>query len=264
MARCAELAVVSELLTLQGASAVREGRVVLDDVTLGLRLGEMVALVGPNGAGKTTLLRAALGLQPLGGGQARLGGEDVRGLSEAARARKVAYLPQERRLAWGIPAWRAASLGCFDLPPRQARTVAEAALAEVGATHLSERSVFALSGGERARVLLARLLAARAPLMLVDEPVAGLDPDAALLTLDILRERAKSGAGVVCALHDLTLAARTCDRVVVMQAGRIVADAAPGEALTPQTLQNVFGLDGKLVQTAYGPTLNARRWSAPQ
>ena len=116
-----------------------------------------------------------------------------------------------------------------------------------------------MSGGERARVLLARLLATRAPLLVADEPVAGLDPDAQLLTLDLLRSEAARGAGVVVTLHDLGLAARSCDRIVVVEVGKVVADAAPREALSTDVLRTVFRLDGALLETETGPVLAARR-----
>ena len=116
-----------------------------------------------------------------------------------------------------------------------------------------------MSGGERARVLLARLLATRAPLLVADEPAAGLDPDAQLLTLELLRAEAARGAAVVVTLHDLTLAARFCDRLVVLAKGQVAAEGAASVALTPTVLRTVFGLDGELIQTPTGPVVSARR-----
>jgi iron complex transport system ATP-binding protein len=147
----------------------------------------------------------------------------------------------------------------MDLPPKAARGVAEAALARTGAAGLSARGVFTLSGGERARVLLARLLATRARLLVADEPIAGLDPDAQLLTLDILKETTGAGGAVLVTLHDLALAHRYCDRVMVLQAGQIIADGPPGDVLSPERLRGVFGLDGGLIETAHGSILAARR-----
>jgi iron complex transport system ATP-binding protein len=121
------------------------------------------------------------------------------------------------------------------------------------------RGVLDMSGGERARVLLARLLATRAPLMVADEPAAGLDPDAQLLTLELLRAEAACGAAVVVTLHDLTLAVRSCDRIVVLTRGRVVADAAPREALNPAVLREAFALAGALVEVQGDRVLAARR-----
>ena len=112
---------------------------------------------------------------------------------------------------------------------------------------------------EDRRVLLARLLATRAPLLIADEPVAGLDPDAQLLTLDLLRAEASKGAGVVVTLHDLGLAARSCDRIGVVDHGRLVAEGPPREALSRAILGQVFRLDGELIETKAGPVLAARR-----
>ncbi len=180
-------------------------------------------------------------------------------LGPEARAARVAYLPQERRLAWSLAAWRVASLGAVDRPPALAREAALAALARVEMTALADRGVLEMSGGERARVLLARLLATRAPLLVADEPVAGLDVEAQFHTLDLLREEAESGRAVVVTLHDLTLAARACDRVVVVVRGRVVADGSVAAVLTPDCLAEVFGLAGALVETTAGTVLAATR-----
>ncbi len=246
---------------LEGAVVRLAGRRVLDGAGLAVSPGEVLGVVGPNGAGKTTLLRALLGLVPLAAGAAALGGRPVSRLSEAERANLAAYLPQERRLAWSLPAWRIAALGAVDRPAPAAASVARAALERVGLASLAERGVLEMSGGERGRVLLARLLATRAPLLVADEPTAGLDPDAQLLALELLREEAAGGRAVIVTLHDLTLAARTCDRLLVLKGGAPAAEGAPLEALRPEILNGVFGLDGALHETPAGLVLAARRSS---
>jgi iron complex transport system ATP-binding protein len=158
-----------------------------------------------------------------------------------------------------MTARRIAALGAVTRPPRRADALADEALARVGAAELADRSVFDMSGGERARVLLARLLATRAPLLVLDEPVAGLDPEAQLGTLELLRREADEGKAVVVTLHDLSLAARYCDRVVVLERGRVAADAEPREALSAAVLRTAFGLNGGWVDTEAGPVLAARR-----
>ena len=250
---------MSAIWTLEALSARRGRKTVLEGASLAVTAGEVVGVVGPNGAGKTSLLRAGLGLLPVTAGQARLSGLAVGALKPDARARLVGYLPQERRAAWNLPARMVAALGASDLSEAEADALARACLTRVGAGDLADRGVLDMSGGERARVLLARLLATRAPLLVADEPVAGLDPDAQLLTLDLLRAEAASGAAVVVTLHDLGLAARACDRVVVVSRGRIVADAAPRQALSRKVLADVFGLDGELIDTPAGLVLAARR-----
>lgn len=245
--------------SLSGVRARQGGKLVLDGAGLVVRPGEVVGVVGPNGAGKTSLLRAGLGLLPRIEGDVSLGDTRLESLTVAARAARVGYLPQDRRLAWNLPAERVASLGAADLADAQALIVARERLALVGAADLAARGVLDMSGGERAKVLLARLLATRAPLLVADEPIAGLDPDAQLLTLDLLRAEAARGVAVVVTLHDLSLAARCCDRLVVLSAGQIVSEGPPDRALSPEILAKVFRLDGALVQTPAGPVLAARR-----
>lgn len=250
---------MSPAFALEQAAVRRGHALVLQEATAQACSGEVLGVIGANGAGKTTLLRAALGLVRLERGRASLAGRPVASLSEPERAALAAYLPQERRVGWNLPAWRVASLGAAHLAPRAARERAHEALAQVGLAALANRGVLDMSGGERGRVLLARLLASHAPLMMADEPGAGLDPDAQLLALDLLRAEAQRGAAVVLTLHDLSLAARACDRLVVLHAGRIVADAAPRAALTPEVLAQAFGLEGRLEETSAGLVVAARR-----
>lgn len=247
------------LLSLEKVQARLGKAVVLDGVDLSVAAGEVVALCGPNGAGKSSVIRAAVGLLETTGGQVRLGGTQIADLSHRQRAERAAYLPQERRIAWNLPAVEVAALGAPFLPGAEALTRAVAALDEVGAGHLADRGVAEMSGGERARVLLARALVVDAPLLLADEPIAGLDPDAQRLVLERLRARADDGAGVLVSLHDLTLAATMADRVVVLDLGRVVADAVPIRALSPAVLRQVFGLDGGWIEGPNGPLLAARR-----
>lgn len=249
---------MSQLL-LHKATARLGGRSVLDGVDLAVAAGEFVALVGPNGAGKSSVIRALAGLLPLTGGAARLGGDDVAGLSARERAARVAYLPQERRIAWNLPAVEVAALGAPFLAADEALARARGALAEVEAEHLAERGVAEMSGGERARVLLARALATGAAALMLDEPIAGLDPEAQLMVLERLRARAGAGQAVLASLHDLPLAARFAHRVVVLDHGSVAADDQPLAALTPEILQRVFGLSARWVDGPDGPLLSAGR-----
>jgi len=225
-------------LELSGARATLGGRPALDGVDLVVGAGELVALCGPNGAGKSTAIRALAGLIALESGSARLGGEEVARLSPAERARQVAYLAQERTVAWNLRAGDVAALGS---PPGSETRVA-AALAEMQADGLADRGVNDLSGGERARVLIARAFAQPAAALLADEPTAGLDPDGQLLVMERLAARAKGGQAVLVSVHDLDLAARFADRIVVLHHGRLRADAAPRQALNDEVLAAVFGV----------------------
>ena len=248
-------------LQIERLSVRLGGRPVLSEVNLTAKVGEVLGVLGPNGAGKTTLLRAALGLQARASGSVSLGGRALERLSDGERAGLAAYLPQERRVAWNMPAWRIAALGAANRPPAEGHALALACLGELEVGGLAERGVLDMSGGERARVLLARLLVTQAPLLVADEPAAGLDPETQFLALDRLRSRAEAGAAVVVTLHDLTLAARTCDRLVVLDHGRIVADGSAAETLTPACLAAVVQSRRRLIETAAGPVLAARRSS---
>jgi iron complex transport system ATP-binding protein len=252
---------MSLALDIRNASVRVGARTVLEAADLQVAAGELVGVIGPNGAGKTTLLRAALGVQPLTAGKAEFGGREVAGLSDPERARLAGYLPQERKAAWNLAAETVASLGAPFAPPAEALATAREMLARVGLAGLERRGVLDMSGGERARVLLARLLVTRAPLLVADEPAAGLDPDAQLLVLDILKGEARRGTAVVVTLHDLTLAARFCDRLVALRAGRVAFEGRPEAVLSPEGLRAVFGLDGALVDTAHGPVAAVDRSS---
>lgn len=255
------MAAVTPFLTMWAADASLGGRTVLDGADLLVETGELVAVVGPNGAGKSSLIRAFAGLLPLTRGVVRLRGDDIRTLSPQDRAARAAYLPQERRIAWNMPAVEVAALGAPFLSGTDALTAARAALNEVEAGHLADRGVAEMSGGERARVLLARALTTGAQALLADEPTAGLDPDAQLMVLERLKARAKAGQAVLVSLHDLALAARFADRVVVLDGGRVAADAPPMEALTPDVMARVFGLAARWVGGPDGPLLSSGRYS---
>ena len=252
---------MTPFLTMWDADASLGGRTVLDGADVLVETGQLVAVVGPNGAGKSSLIRAFAGLLPLTRGVVRLRGDDVTTLSARARAARVAYLPQEGRIAWNLPAIEVAALGAPFLSGAEATAAARAALDEVEAGHLADRGVAEMSGGERARVLLARALATGAQALLADEPTAGLDPEAQLMVLERLKARAAAGQAVLVSLHDLALAARFADRVVVLDGGCVVADDAPMAALTPKVMADTFGLAARWVEGPDGPLLSSGRYS---
>jgi iron complex transport system ATP-binding protein len=245
------------LLDVQNLS-VRLGRTdVLHSVSITVAPGEVVGLIGPNGAGKSTLMRAALGLVSRTGGDVAISGERLDSLTLGERARRVAWLPQEREIAWPIAVRRLVALGRAPyrngfgaLSAEDVRAIEEA-MQQTGVAHLADRPATALSGGERARVLIARALAQAAPLLLADEPTAGLDPGHQIDLMQTFRGMAGDGQGVLASLHDLGLAARWCDRVVLLHAGRIVVEGAPSEVLTTDRLRAVYGIEA-LVRTDDG------------
>lgn len=235
-------------LSIRNLHARQGRREVVNGVNLDVGPGELVALVGPNGAGKSTLMMAAAGLHRISRGESRLDGEPIHEVDVVQRALRLGYLPQERRVAWGMSAAEIAALGAAFVPPLAALERGRDALALFGVEDLADTSVFALSGGERARVLLARLLATQASLLMADEPVAGLDPDAQFLCLERLRDHARAGGAVVVTLHDLDLAVRFADRIVVLDKGRLASLGAPREALSPAVLGEVFGLNARWIR----------------
>ncbi|MFW5925259.1 MAG: heme ABC transporter ATP-binding protein [Myxococcota bacterium] len=233
-------------------------RVVLDGVDLAVRPGELVALVGPNGAGKSTLLRLLLGFLQPAGGEVRLLGEEVASLARREVARRAAFVPQDHDpgfsftvrevVAMGRTPW----LGRFR--PERAEDVRaiEQAMRDADVLDMGDRRFPELSGGERQRVLLARAFAQDTPVLALDEPNASLDLKHSLDLLGRVRERAAQGAAAIAALHDLSLAARFCDRIIMLHGGRAVADGPPDQVLTRERMRQVFEVDGELTRTREG------------
>jgi len=234
------------MLTLHTLSAARGGRPVLHDIDLTIRAGEVLGIVGPNGAGKSTLMRAAAGLTRPTAGTATLDGEPIADWGRAALARRIAYLPQNADCHWPMTVARVVALGRLPhLTPWQGPTAADAqaidrAMAMAQVADLSARRIDKLSGGEKARVLLARALAGDPALLLADEPVSDLDPYHRLDVMSHLRRLADDGMAVAVVLHDLSLAMQYCDRLALIDAGRIVADGPPDATLSPDRLAAVF------------------------
>ncbi len=222
------------------------GKPVVRDVSVKVCAGEMVGFVGPNGAGKTSLFRAMLRLTPPSGGTVSLDGVEVTHDAPHLHAREIAYLPQGQSVAWPLTARRLVALGRMphrttwsDLTEEDEHAIDQALLA-TDATDFADRPVNELSGGERSRVLLARALAVRASVLLVDEPTASLDPFHQLTTMEALKAAANDGAAVAVVLHDLNLASRFCDRLCLMHEGRIVASGPPGSVLSDDNLADVY------------------------
>ncbi len=241
------------LLSVQNLTVRRGECPVVDAASFSIGPGECVGLIGPNGAGKTSLLRGALGLLPFEGTSS------LAALPPRQRAAQAAWLPQTREIAWPMSVERIVALGRLPYLARGARLnptdqgAVDAALTRMGLQNFRTRLATALSGGEQARVLIARTLAQDTPLLMADEPIAGLDPAAQIATLQVFETLAQEGRAVLTSLHDLSLAGRYCTRLIMMGAGRIVADGPPVEILTAERLAEVFHLHANIVPTPHGP-----------
>ncbi len=222
------------------------GRAVLTGAAIRVAAGEIVGLIGPNGAGKTTLLRVLARLQPATAGSVAFDGAPAAAMPRPRFARAVAYLPQGGESHWAIPVeelvflGRLPHFGAWRRPSAEDRAAVAAAMAATGIEHLADRPANQLSGGERARVLLARALAGAPRVLLADEPVAGLDPYHRLEVMEHLKALAETGAGIVVVLHDLTLAARFCSRLVLLDRGAVAADGQAEEVLSAERLARIY------------------------
>ncbi|MDP5308020.1 ABC transporter ATP-binding protein [Paracoccus spongiarum] len=241
------------LLDLRGLSVTRRNRPVLHGIGLAVRAGELVGLIGPNGAGKSSLMEAALGLIPF------TGTSDLAALDPGHRARRAAYLPQSREIAWPVSVEDLVALGRIPWPgggrsPAD-RAAIDAAIARMGLEGFRRRTALRLSGGEQARALIARALAQQTPLLIADEPVAGLDPAQQLACLRLFRALADEGHGILASIHDLGLAARFCTRLVLLAEGRVLADGPPDQVLQDALMRRAFGIITRRIDTPDGPAI---------
>ena len=260
-------------LRLSGIDVRLAGRVVLSGVDLHVEPGEIVGLVGPNGAGKTTLLRVASRVLAPDAGEARFEGRLLEDYSRRELSRAIAVVPQDSAVPFPF---RAGELVIMGRAPHQPLLGfdsqsdvrhAQLALERLGIAHLADRSVFELSGGERQLVAFARVLAQAPDLMLLDEPTAFLDLRHRVEVLAVVRQLASEGRSALVVSHDLNLAARVCDRLEVLSAGRRVAGGPPAEVLTPALLAEAYGIEADVVRGPGGfpvvvprlsPSLSAR------
>jgi iron complex transport system ATP-binding protein len=240
------------LLVAREISVRLGGRTILDNVSVTLPPNEFVALVGPNGAGKTTLIKALAGLIPAFG-KVEIEGRDRAQMKARERAKTLAYLPQGHDFSWPLPAAEIVALGRFPhadpfspVTPEDRQAVTQA-LELTGMKAYATRIVTTLSGGERARIALARVLATQAKILLADEPTMSLDPRHQFVVMEILRHTARMRGATLAVVHDLSLAARYADRVLILEKGRIVAEGKPAETLTPDRIAKFFGVEADMV-----------------
>lgn len=242
------------LLQADAVDVVIDGSAILRDASVSVARGELVGLIGPNGAGKSTLVKVLAGLLRPSGGSVQFDGAALQQLSPRQLARRIGYLAQGAPAHWPLQVEKVVALGrlphldWYRSPAAADRAAIERALALAEVGHLRDRIVTTLSGGERLRVLLARVFAAEPELILADEPVAALDPYHQLHVMEILRDHAHRGGGAIAVLHDLNHAARFCDRLVLLDRGRQVCAGTPREVLTEGHLREVYGIEAQLTE----------------
>jgi iron complex transport system ATP-binding protein len=232
-------------LQAQSLSLSLRGRPVLRDVSAALPKGKVSVIIGPNGAGKSTLLSCLSGLRVPDKGEALLDGTPVYDMPARERARRIGLLPQQADIHWDVNVRALVSLGRLPYHDRRDRgaedkAAIDAAMAQTDCLHLADRTALRLSGGEQARVLLARVFAGQPEWILADEPLANLDPAHQLDALNALASAARVGAGVILVLHDLTQAARIADNIVILKAGAVHAAGNAKDVLTLDILQSAF------------------------
>ena len=239
-------------------------RSILSRVSLSLDIGKITAVVGPNGAGKSTLLSCLAGLREPSSGSVSLNHADLAGMKPRDRAQRLAFLPQTPEIAWSVEARTLVQLGRTPFIGARGLTrmdneAVDRAMAATNVTAFEHRIVDTLSGGERARVLIARALAGEPDWLLADEPLTGLDPAHQLDAAMLFRRLADQGVGVIVTLHDLSMALRIADRVIVLAEGGVLADAPPGAALTPDILKRAYGVEAALTRGPGGPLIDVIR-----
>lgn len=241
------------------------GKCILRGVSLELHAGEIIGLVGGNGAGKSTLLRALCGVTSVEGGQVMLNGKALAAYPHRERGKHVAFIAQATPVAWPLRVFDAVALGrlphgiaAYSLPMRDGAIVEEA-MRQCHIAYLRDRSINTLSGGEQARVWMARALATETGILLADEPTAGLDMHYQLLFMELLQYWRTEGRSAIVAIHDLSLAMRFCDRLIVLSHGQCVGSGNPAELMNSGVLSRAFGVELHTLMLDGVPTVVAHR-----
>ena len=236
----------AEAVAAQDLSYRIEAQWLLDSVDLRVEKGQMVGLIGPNGAGKSTLLRAISGILRCQDGTVMLEGRDLKAMTAKDVAAGLALVPQIAPYTHGFTSMelvlmgRYPHLGRFQVEGKADEQIAQEAMALTETGQFAQRTLDTLSGGERQRVFVARALAQQPRMLLLDEPTSNLDVLHQLMVMDLVRQLVDDGLTAVAAFHDLSMAARYCDKLVVMSGGKVVAKGLPGDVLSPKLIETVF------------------------
>lgn len=237
-----------------------QNKTLFKDINLQFQAGQFVALIGANGIGKSTLLKLLLGLTPLQSGSVMLNGENINTIKRREIAQKIAFVPQSTELPYAfsvqdiVAMGRNPYLGAFEINSKNDLSLIESAMHKTDIIHLKERIVNTLSGGEKQRVIIARALAQQSLTILLDEPIASLDICHQLETLQLIQSLTQSGQLAISALHDLNLAARFCQRLILLGPSKnndtttVVADGTPEEVLTNENLKRCFSIQADIIK----------------
>lgn len=234
---------------------------ILKDISLAIREGECIGLIGPNGSGKSTLLRILAGLLRPSSGQLLIAGKPLERHTRKELARIISYVPQNTAVDFDFRVRDVVLMGRFPhesfFGSTQAvdHVIAQKAMQKTGTLHLADRLVTQLSGGQRQMVLIAKALAQELELLLLDEPISALDIRYQLQVLHFMRDLAQQGVAVIAALHDLGLAARFCDRLILLHEGQLIRSGTPDEVLTSSTLRTAYGVETGIYPDPYTGSL---------
>jgi len=253
---------VDILLSSRSLSLMREDRHILRDINLDLTAGSVVAIVGPNGAGKSTLLKTLAGEIRPDSGEVYLAGRLLEDWTDRSRAQTLAVLPQQSTLSFPFRVREVLALGRMPYQPcssRQTRQIVDTVLARMDLLHLADRLYPELSGGEQQRVQLARVMVQLEPLgqatpkvVLLDEPAASFDLAHQTMLMQQVRFLASQGVAVLLVLHDLNMALHCADQLVLMDQGRVVTSGTPDSVLSPQLIEEVFGIHVEFLMSSTG------------
>lgn len=254
----------NNMIRLRNLSMDYGGGAILQGLDLSLAPGPMVGLIGPNGAGKSTLLKLMMGLLRPTTGSIEIDGRALQGYRRRALARRMTLVPQETQIDFAfsveevVAMGRNPHLGRFEVPGERDLEIIQQAMSQTGTAELAERTISTLSSGERQRAMIARAIAQQTPIVLLDEVTANLDLSHQLAVLELVHDLARNGRLVIAAIHDLTLASRFCDRLILLADGRIRADGPPRAVLTEANLRHWFAVEAQIEEASDGNELRIR------
>jgi len=249
-------------LSLSNVYVSFSGKRILENISLDIAAGKIIGLIGPNGAGKSTLIRVLAGLQHVDAGQMTINNHPIKNIPQLELAKKITYLPQTAQCHWPMTVERVVMLGRhphedIHRTDNVDMRAVEAAIKDADITHLIGRPVNELSGGERARVMLARALATQSDILLADEPIVSLDPRHQIEVMALLKLLAAQGKTIIVVLHELHLAMRYCDELIMLNDKQVVSKGVPSVVLTKENLHKVYGVDA-----IFGEH-NGKKWVLP-